>query len=90
MNVLQWFTRSCDLSPADNLWHYLKTALHKHVKPVPAPEDHNILIRHKSSISKLFMQKNGMQKIILKDKNTHYTKLRLSAGQMLAEHDHDV
>lgn len=40
MNVLQWSTQSCDLSPADSLWHYLKTALRKHVKLVPFPEDH--------------------------------------------------
>lgn len=40
MNVLQWSTQSCDLSPADSLWHFLKTALRKHVKLVPVPEDH--------------------------------------------------
>lgn len=62
MNVLQWFTQSCDLSPAYNLWHYLKTTLCKHVKLFPAPEDHTMLIQHKNSIYKNFKQKITFEK----------------------------
>ncbi len=74
MNVLQWFTRSCDLSPADNLWHYLKTACEAGTCP---RRPQYINIQQKISISKLFMQ-------------TFLAKLRFSAGQMLTEHDHDT